>query len=83
MKRRKILSINIDVLEKLPTKRHLARLKILQQCEQSFDLSDRDESERIDDSKIIQFKESEEWKGEYKKLKDILSKREHIVRIHV
>lgn len=80
MKRRKILPIDFDALEKLPTKRLLARLKIWQQCEQSFDLSDRDESERINDSKIIEFKESEEWKGEYKKLKDILSKREHIER---
>lgn len=47
-------------------------------CEQSFELSDREESERGLNAGQIEFKESEEWQIEYDKLKAILSKREHI-----
>lgn len=80
MKRRRIFPMNVEELEKLPTKRLLARLKSLHQCEQSFDLSDRDESERLLNTDYIEFKESFEWQNEYKKLKEILSKREHVQR---
>ena len=78
MKRKKIFSINVEELEKYPTKRLLARLKSLHQCEQSFDLSDRDESERSLKVDYIEFKESPEWKIEFEKVKKILKNREHI-----
>lgn len=78
MKRRKIFSINAEELEKYPTKRLLARLKSLHQCEQSFDLSDRDECERSLKVDYIEFKESPEWQVEVEKVKEILNKREHI-----
>lgn len=78
MKRRNIFPMSLDDLEKLPTKRLLVRLKGLQQCEQSFDLSDRDEYEKNMDSSVIEFKETLEWQNEHNKLKIILNKREHI-----
>ncbi|HMS41290.1 MAG TPA: hypothetical protein PKE69_13755 [Pyrinomonadaceae bacterium] len=78
MKRRKIFQIEKEQLENFSTKKLLARLKSLHQCEQSFELSDRLESERGSNVGQIEFKESEEWKIEYDKLKAILSKREHI-----
>lgn len=78
MKRRKTFSINVEELEKYPTKRLLARLKSLHQCEQSFDLSDRDESERFLKVDHIEFKESAEWQIEFEKVKEILKNREHI-----
>lgn len=67
-----------EELETYPTKRLLARLKSLHQCEQSFELSDRDESERNLNIGIIEFKESVEWQTEYDKLKEILETRKHI-----
>jgi hypothetical protein len=78
MKRTKIFPITVDELQTFPTKRLLARLKSLHQCEQSFELSDREESERNRDLDIIEFKETFEWQSEYQKLKDILQIREHI-----
>lgn len=78
MKRRKIFSVNVEELEKYPTKRLLARLKSLHQCEQSFELSDRDESERSLKVGYIEFKESLEWEIEFEKVKEILKNREHI-----
>lgn len=77
MKRRKILSISEKKMEALSTKRLLARLKILQQCEQSLALSDRELNKYIP-SEFIEFKESPEWIAEYNSLKEVLSKREHI-----
>lgn len=78
MKRRKIFSVNVEELEKYPTKRLLARLKSLHECEQSFDLSDRDESERSLRVDYIEFKESVDWQIEFEKVKEILKNREHI-----
>ena len=78
MKRKKIYPISVEELETYPTKRLLARLKSLHQCEESFELSDRDESERNLNSDLIEFKKTEEWKIEYDKLKEILKNREHI-----
>ncbi len=78
MKRRKIFPIEKEQLESFSTNRLLARLKSLHQCEISFELSDREESERGSNVGQIEFKESEEWKIEYDKLKEILSKREHL-----
>ncbi len=78
MKRKKVFSIEKEQLESFPTKRLLARLKSLHQCEESFDLSDRDESERLLKVDYIEFKESPEWQKEVEKVKEILNKREHI-----
>ena len=78
MKRRKIFPIEKEKLESFSTKRLLARLKCLHQCEQSFDLSDRDESERLLKVDYIEFKESLEWRRECEKVKEILNTREHI-----
>ena len=78
MKRRKIYPISKEKLETFATKRLLARLKSLHQCEQSFELSDKDESERLLKVDYIKFKESSEWQTEFEKVKEILSKREHI-----
>ena len=78
MKRKKIFPIAKQKLETYPTKRLLARLKSLQQCEQSFELSDRDESELGFSEGQIEFKESSEWQNEYEIVKEILSSREHI-----
>ena len=80
MKRKKIFPIAKEELETYPTKRLLARLKSLHQCEQSFELSDREEWERNPNAQMIEFKESDEWKIEYNKLKEILKKREHITK---
>lgn len=77
MKRKKIYPIAKEKLESLSTKRLLARLKSLHQCEQSFELSDKDESERLLNDGI-EFKESSEWQSEYENVKEILSKREHV-----
>lgn len=78
MKRRKIFPIEKEQLETFSTKRLLARLKILHQCENSFELSDRDEFERNANPEQIEFKEDEKWQSEYDKLKEILKNREHI-----
>ncbi len=78
MKSRKIFPIKKEQLEIFSTKRLLARLKSLHQCETSFELSDREESERGLNVGQIEFKESEEWQTEYDKLKEILKNREHI-----
>ena len=80
MKRKMIFPLSIEELETYPTKRLLARLKSLHQCEESFELSDRDESERNLNPELIEFKQSEEWQTEYNKLKEILKNREHISR---
>lgn len=79
MKRRKIFPIEKEQLENYPTKRLLARLKSLHQCEQSFDLSDRDESERFLRVDCIEFKENPEWQIEYEKVKEVLRTIEHIL----
>lgn len=78
MKRRKIFPIEKEKLETFPTKKLLARLKSLHQCENSFELSDREESERGSNIGQIEFKDDKEWQIEYGKLKEILKNREHI-----
>jgi hypothetical protein len=77
MKRRKILPKKRDELESLPTKRLLARLKQLHQCEESLVLSDKEIS-NYGPSKYIEFKDSSEWITQHNILKEILSSREHI-----
>ena len=70
--------LNKEELEALPTKRLLAKLKTLHQCEQSFELSYWEEHEIKKDAECIQFKESDKWIAQYELLKDILRKREYI-----
>ena len=77
MMRRKISPMSENEMEALPTKRLLARLKTLHQCEQSLVLSDRHSDEYIS-SELIEFKESSQWIAEHNSLKKVLSKREHI-----
>ena len=77
MKRRKMLPTVKSELESLPTKRLLARLKRLQQCEESLELSDRDKG-NYKASNFIEFKKSENRIAEYNNLKIILAEREHI-----
>lgn len=71
--------MSFEELEKLPTKRILARFKRLHICEESFELSDRDGVYENPDN-LIEFKDSLEWQNEYQKMKEILAKREHIER---
>lgn len=66
-------------LEKLPTKRLLARLDRLRRCEESLAFSDRVEDEYTP-SGFIEFKDSPEWISEYNCLKELLAEREHIPR---
>jgi hypothetical protein len=79
MKRKTILPMAFNDLEALPTRQLLARLKYLRQCEESLALSDRDNESYIP-SGAIEFKDSPEWAEEYKKVKEILSSREHVSR---
>lgn len=75
MKRRPIKPIPLAQLEKLNTKRLLARLKQLHQCEESASLSDRD-IEREGTNQV--FKDSPEWIAAYEQIKRLLAKREHV-----
>ena len=74
MKRRPIKPVPLAQLETLPTKRLLARLKQLHQCEESLSLSDRGER----DVSAAMFKDSPEWIAAYKQIKQLLAKREHV-----
>jgi len=77
MKRKRIFPMAMAELEALPTKRLLARLRRLHECEESLALSDRD---LPDTSGAIEFKQSPEWVTAYQNVKQILSRREHVVR---
>ena len=61
----------------MPTKRLLARLRKLQACEQSLELSDRNLTE-VTDPERIEFKDTDKWIIAYQQLKIILAKREHL-----
>lgn len=75
MKRRPIKPIPLAQLEKLTTKRLLARLKQLHQCQESISLSDR--ASEPDTSGEV-FKDSSEWIAAYEQIKRLLAKREHL-----
>jgi hypothetical protein len=75
MKRRPIKPIPLAQLEKLPTKRLLARLKQLHQCQESVSVSDR-AGERNASGEV--FKDSPEWIEAYGQIKRLLAKREHV-----
>ena len=75
MKRGKILPLSAAELEALPTQRLLARLKRLQECEESLDLSDRGPDEERGG---IEFKQTDAWREAHWQLKQILAQREHL-----
>ncbi len=79
MKRKKIFPMAPTDLEALSTKQLLARLTYLHQCEESLALSDRDANSH-QASGAIEFKDSPKWATEFKKLKDVLAQREHVVK---
>lgn len=67
--------MSLEQLETLPTKRLLARMRQLHQCEGSLSFSDyHDASE----ASGVMFKDSPEWVAAYQQLKLILAGREHI-----
>src|SRR5581483_61318 len=74
MKRSRLLSMPRRKLEVLSFKQLLARLRRLQQCEESLVLSDRFSS---DDSGQIEFKCSPEWIAAHQQVKRGLSHCEH------
>ena len=53
------------------------RRKALLQCEESFELSDQVE---LQYSKVIEFKNTPEWKRAYSELKLVLSQREQCIK---
>lgn len=75
MKRDEILPLSLPDLEAMPTKRLLARLKRLQECEESAASSDRDADR---DREGIEFKQTEAWQEAHRLLKQILAGREHL-----
>lgn len=77
MSERKLTKLELSKLDKLPTRRLLARLKRFQPCEESLDLSDR-ASDHGTKPGFIEFKDSPEWKTEYDYLKKLLKNRDHV-----
>lgn len=77
MKRKKILPMTVVDLEALSTRQLIGRLQCLHRCEESLALSDRD-AETYASSGAIEFKDSPEWVAEFKKLKEVLARREHV-----
>lgn len=76
MRRKPILPMSREELEKLSTKQLLARLRHLHECEESVLFSDRDDA--INTSGTILFKDTPEWKFAYELVKGSLSLREHV-----
>lgn len=69
------------VLEGMHTGSLLTRLRGLQQCEESFELSDRVDLEAAPDPSAtgyIEFKNSPAWSTAFHELKEILSGRGHM-----
>lgn len=75
MKRRPIKALSLAQLESLSTKRLLARLKQLHQCQESLYLSDRAGEQSVSGE---MFKDSPEWIVAYEEIKRVLAKREHV-----
>jgi len=76
MKRKPILPLSLEELEKLSTKQLLARLRQLHECEESASRSDRYDTSNTSDA--ILFKDTTEWKAAYEQVKGVLSLREHV-----
>jgi hypothetical protein len=76
-KRKRIFVMSTAQLEALSTRQLLARLRQLQQCEESLALSDR-QSGGIPG--CIEFKQTADWAAAYQQLRQILSNREHVLK---
>ena len=74
---RSVNPLSQDKLKSLTTKRLLAYLRSLQQCEESIEASDWNEDEVASVSGII-FKASDEWKLQHNLVKAVLAKRPNI-----
>jgi hypothetical protein len=79
-KKKTAIVYSYEALKKKNTKELLGYLKALQQCEESFELSDMDINEDILDNNKIYFKQTPKWKSAYNNVKSILSQRENIVK---
>jgi len=75
---RSVNQLSQDKLETFPTKRLIAYLRKLQQCEESIELSDWQENEVATLGGIV-FKSSKEWKIQYSLVKAELANRPNIV----
>lgn len=80
MKNRKLLIITKEALEEKNTKALLGYLKRLQQCEESFAVSDMDVNLDLIEDEHIYFKETDKWIIAFMTVKSILANREHIKR---
>lgn len=77
----RVLICDRSKLERMHTGSLLARLRKLQQCEESLQQSDRDSIEdapNLARTEHIEFKETSEWAEAYRDLKEILNNREHL-----
>jgi hypothetical protein len=74
---RSVNPLNRNKLESLTTKRLLAYLRNLQQCEESIEASDWEE-EKVNSKDGIVFKSSEEWRSQYNLVKTVLAERPNI-----
>ncbi|MEQ1762620.1 MAG: hypothetical protein ABL984_05665 [Pyrinomonadaceae bacterium] len=77
MSRQKLTIIDLNILDGLTTKRLLARLKRIHQCEESKDRSDLDANYKSA-AGVIESKDSPEWEAEYNYIKNLLSTRDNI-----
>ena len=77
-KKKPIKVLSKEELESKSTKELLGYLKRLNQCPESFELSDLDVNIDLTDSSFIYFKQTKKWKAAYDIVKVILKKREHI-----
>ena len=77
-KKKPIKVLSKEELGSKSTKELLGYLKRLNQCQESFELSDLDVNIDLTDSSFIYFKQTMKWKAAYDIVKVILNKREHI-----
>ena len=78
MKKKRPSIISEERLKQKHTKELLAYLKRLQQCEESFELSDMEVNLDLINVDVIYFKQTEKWRHAFKLVKAILKDREHI-----
>jgi len=77
----KVKLLNTEELEKMHTGSLMRLRNELLACEESFKLSDRFDYENEPNpsiTKLIEFKDTIEWKKAYKEIKNILSLRENL-----
>lgn len=80
----KILIKSKEELEKMPTKQLITRLRRLLGCENNFESSDLAYDDNKDPDELfpnfINYKDTKKWENAYEYVKNILSKREHIIK---